>query len=57
VRTTVKFLRAEILGADSELRARKANEVEKLSVMLIAGVIENTTGALASMRPRIRAQK
>jgi hypothetical protein len=57
VRTTVKFLRAEILGADSELRARKANEVEKLSVMLIAGVIENTRGALASMRSSIRAQR
>jgi len=57
VRTTVKFLSAEILGGDGELSERKANEVEKLSVMLIAGVIENTSGALVEISPCICAQR
>jgi hypothetical protein len=57
VRTTVKFLSAEILGGDGELSERKANEVEKLSVMLIAGVIENTRGVLALMTSSIRVQR
>jgi hypothetical protein len=44
VRSTVKFLSAEILGADGELSGRKAKEAEKLSVVLIAGEIKNTSG-------------